>query len=122
MILSSNSPVRRSGTPSQFLGVLLHTTAMFGLSRVRTESVYLLVVPFLAHRSEQLNGQLANHRDLGNLPLAPHGQVNILTTPFRKAAHRHLCRRKRSSVLPCLLMCPSRRRSPLDSSDGTSPR
>ena len=30
--------------------------------------------------------------------------------------------RKRSSTLPCLLMCPSRRRSPLDSSDGTSPR
>jgi hypothetical protein len=42
MIASSNSPVRRSGTPSQLLGVLLHTTAIFGLSRVRTESFYLL--------------------------------------------------------------------------------
>jgi len=29
--------------------------------------------------------------------------------------------RKRSRELPCLLMWPSRRRSPLDSSDGTSP-
>src|SRR6266436_7218387 len=29
--------------------------------------------------------------------------------------------RKRSSALPCLLICPSRRRSPLESSDGTSP-
>src|SRR5258708_16079013 len=56
MILSSNSSVKRSGTPSQLLGVLLHTTAMFGLSRVRTESSYLLVVPFLAHHPEQLNG------------------------------------------------------------------
>src|SRR5579864_3744571 len=56
MITSSNSSVRRSGTPSQLLGVLLHTTAIFGLSRVRTESVYLLVIPSLAHHSEQLNG------------------------------------------------------------------
>jgi hypothetical protein len=45
MILSSNSSVRRSGTPSQLLGVRLHTMAIFGLSRVRTESVHLLVVP-----------------------------------------------------------------------------
>jgi hypothetical protein len=29
--------------------------------------------------------------------------------------------RSRFHQLPCLLMCPSRRRSPLDSSDGTSP-
>src|SRR5450432_3795325 len=56
MILSSNSSVRRSGTPSQFLGVLLHTMAIFGLSRVRTEVFHLLVIPFLAHHPEQLNG------------------------------------------------------------------
>jgi hypothetical protein len=56
MIPSSNSSVKRSGTPSQFLGVLLHTTAMFGLSRVRTESSHLLVIPLLAHHPEQLNG------------------------------------------------------------------
>src|ERR1039458_2479509 len=37
-IRGSNSPVRRSGTPSQLLGVLLHTTAIFGLSRVRCPS------------------------------------------------------------------------------------
>jgi hypothetical protein len=56
MITSSNSSVRRSGTPSQLLGVLLRTTAIFGLSRVRTESFHLLVIPFLAHHPEQLNG------------------------------------------------------------------
>src|SRR5437660_10504896 len=33
MITSSNSSLRRSGIPSQLLGVLLHTTAIFGLSR-----------------------------------------------------------------------------------------
>jgi hypothetical protein len=42
--------------PSQFLGVLLHTMAIFGLSRVRTESFHLFVVPFLAHHPVQLNG------------------------------------------------------------------
>src|SRR6266481_8703476 len=41
----SNSPVKRSGTPNQLLGVQLHTMAMSGLSRVRTELVPLLVIP-----------------------------------------------------------------------------
>ena len=34
MITTSNSPVKESGTPNQLLGVLLHTTAISGLSRV----------------------------------------------------------------------------------------
>ena len=55
MITSSNSPVRRSGTPNQLLGVLLHTMAMSGLSRVRTESFHLLVIPSLAHHPVQPN-------------------------------------------------------------------
>ena len=37
MITTSNSPVKGSGIPNQLLGVLLHTIAMSGLSRVRTE-------------------------------------------------------------------------------------
>ena len=92
MITSSNSSARRSGIPSQLLGVVFHTNAMFGLSRVRTEFAHLLIIPSLAHHPEQLNGQLAGHRDLGNLPPAPHGQMKILIPPFRKAAHRHLRR------------------------------
>ena len=40
-------PVKGSGIPNQFLGVLLHTIAMSGLSRVRTELSQLLVIPFL---------------------------------------------------------------------------
>ena len=34
MITSSNSSAKRSGTPNQSLGVLLHTMAISGLSRV----------------------------------------------------------------------------------------
>ena len=56
MITSSNSSVKRSRMPSQFLGVLLHTMAMFGLSCVRTELFSLLVVPSLAPHPVQSNG------------------------------------------------------------------
>jgi hypothetical protein len=37
MITSSDSPVKGSGLPNQLLGVLLHTIALSGLARVRTE-------------------------------------------------------------------------------------
>src|SRR5450755_3482264 len=46
-------PVKGSGIPNQLLGVLLHTMAMSGLSRVRTELSQLLVIPFLAHHPVQ---------------------------------------------------------------------
>jgi hypothetical protein len=55
MITTSDSPVKGSGIPNQFLGVLLHTMAMSGLSRVRTELCHLLVIPFLAHHPVQTN-------------------------------------------------------------------
>jgi len=55
MITTSNSSMKRSGTPNQFLDVLLHTMAISGLSRVRTELSNLLVIPSLAHHPEQLN-------------------------------------------------------------------
>ena len=37
MITTSNSSLKRSGLPNQLLDVLLHTIAMSGLARVRTE-------------------------------------------------------------------------------------
>ena len=40
-------PREGSGIPNQLLGVLLHTIAISGLSRVRTELFQLLVIPFL---------------------------------------------------------------------------
>ena len=55
MITISNSPVKGSGIPNQLLGVLLHTMAMSGLSRVRTELFPLLVIPSLAPHPVQTN-------------------------------------------------------------------
>src|SRR4051812_6338999 len=82
--------VKRSGMPNQLLGVRLHTLAMYGLSRVRTELFHLLVIPSLAPHPVQTNGESSGHCDLGDLPSAPHRQVKILAAPFRVAAHRHL--------------------------------
>ena len=55
MITTSNSSVKRSGTPNQYRDVLLHTIAWSGLSRVRTEFHNLLVIPSLAHHPKQTN-------------------------------------------------------------------
>ena len=111
--------------PNQLLGVLPHTIAMSGLSRVRTESFHLLVIPSLAPHPEQLNRQSPGHRYFGDLSSSPHRQVEILTAPLRNAAHRNLAastNKKRNIELPCLVICPSRLRFPLESSNGTSPR
>src|SRR5947208_15752677 len=75
MITTSNSSVKRSGIPNQLLGVLLHTMAISGLSRVRTELLQLLVTPFLTHHPEQLNGEPTGHGNLRNLPPPPQHQV-----------------------------------------------
>src|SRR5271167_2959041 len=92
MITTSNSSVKRSGTPNQLLGVQLRTMAISGLSRVRTELNPLLIIPSLAHLPVQTDRQLAGHCDLGNLPPPPHHQVEILAAPLWHAAHRHLRR------------------------------
>ena len=73
--------------PNQLLGVLLHTMAISGLSRVRTELFQLLIIPSLAPHPVQTNGESPRHRDLGDLPSPPHRQVKVLAAPFRKAAH-----------------------------------
>jgi hypothetical protein len=49
--------IKRSRTPNQLLGVVLHTIACSGLSCVRTELCHLLIVPSLAHHPEQTNRQ-----------------------------------------------------------------
>src|ERR1700675_32100 len=117
--------MKRSGTPNQLLGVLLHTMAISGLSRVRTELNPLLIVPSLAHHPVQTNRQSSRHCDLSDLAAASHHQMEILAAPLRQAAHRHLRRfhqQERNIELPCLVIWPSRRRLPLESSNGTSPR
>src|SRR5271169_1340916 len=64
MITTSNSSLKRSGMPNQLLGVLLHTIAMSGLSRVRTELLQLLVIPLLAHHPVKANRQFARQGHL----------------------------------------------------------
>src|SRR5712692_3143726 len=56
MITTSNSPVKGSGIPNQLLGDRLHTMAISGLSRVRTELFQLLVIPSLTPHPIQTNG------------------------------------------------------------------
>src|SRR6266481_5625670 len=90
MITTSNSPLKRSGIPNQLLGVQLHTIAMSGLSRVRTELRHLLIVPSLAPHPVHANGESAGHGYFRDLPASPHGQMKVLTAPFRITAHRDL--------------------------------
>src|ERR1019366_8212574 len=92
MITTSNSPAKGSGMPNHYVGDLLHTMGISGLSRVRTELSNLLVVPFLAPHPVHTNRQFPRHRHLGDLPSPPHRQVEILTAPFRVAPHRDLRR------------------------------
>jgi hypothetical protein len=86
------SPAKGSGIPNQLLGVLQHTIAISGLSRVPTELFPRLVIPSLAPHPVQTNRQSARHGDLGDLPSSAHGQVKILAAPFGHTAHRHLRR------------------------------
>src|SRR5271157_6068272 len=92
MITTSNSPVKRSGIPNQLLDVLLHTIAISGLSRVRTELSQLCVIPFLPHHPIEANRELSRHRHLGDLPASPQRHVTVLTPPLRIAAYRDLRR------------------------------
>jgi hypothetical protein len=80
MITTSNSPTKGGGIPNQLLGDRLHTIAISGLSRVRTELFPLLVIPSLAPHPVHANRQLPGHGDLGNFSSSPHGQVEILAT------------------------------------------
>ena len=115
----------RSRTPNQLLDVQRNTIAISGLSCVRTEFAPLLKIPSLAHHPIQPNRQSSRHRDLRRLAPTPHHQVQIFGAPLGQAAYRGWAAstsRKRNIELPCLVMCPSGRRFPLESSSGTSPR
>jgi hypothetical protein len=73
MITTSNSPAKGSGIPNHYAGDLLHTMAISGLSRVRTELCELTVVPALAPHPVQVNRQLSGHRYLRDLPSSAQG-------------------------------------------------
>ena len=78
--------------PNHYVGDLLHTMAISGLSRVRTELFELTVVPALAPHPVQMHRQLSGHRYLRDLPSPAHGEVEELAAPLRLAAHRDLGR------------------------------
>src|SRR3954468_15040146 len=92
MITTSNSPAKGSGMPNHYAGDLLHTMAISGLSRVRTELFKLTVVPALAPHPVQMHRQLSSDRYLRDLPSSPHGQVEELVAPLHLTAHRDLGR------------------------------
>ena len=111
--------------PNHYAGDLLHTMAISGLSRVRTELFELTVIPALTPHPVQMHCQLCGPSlpSRSSVPAASPGERTYCATAawLRTVTCAASTSKKRSSELPCLLMCPSRRRSPLDSSDGTSP-
>jgi len=78
--------------PNHYVGDLLHTIGISGHSRVRTELFELAVVPALAPHPVQVYRQLAGHRYFGNLPSAPHREVEESAAPLRLASYRDLRR------------------------------
>ena len=72
--------------PNHYAGDLLHTLAISGLSRVRTELFELTVIPALAPHPVQVNRQLSGHRYLRDLSSPAHGEVEKLVNNSRVAA------------------------------------
>src|ERR1051325_9403819 len=55
---------------------------------LRTELLHLAVIAALAPHPVQMHRQLPRHGYFGDLPSAPHGQMEELAAPLRLAAHR----------------------------------
>ena len=78
--------------PHHYIGDLLHTIAISGRSRVRTELFQRAVVPASAPHPVQMHRQFPSHRYLGDLSSAAHGQMEESTAPLGLAAYRDLRR------------------------------
>ncbi len=76
---------RGSGVPNHYVGDLLLTIAISGLSPVRTELMQLAVVATLPSHPVQMHCQLASHRHLGDLPSTPQGKTPVVLTSVRLA-------------------------------------
>src|SRR3974377_2010745 len=93
MITSSDSPLPwGAGCPINMLGVRLHTMAISGLSRMRTQPAHLLIAPSSAPHPVETNGETTSHGHLCSLASAPHHQMKVLAAPLGGAADRHLSR------------------------------
>ena len=69
--------------PNQYLGVLLHTMAISGLFRVRTELHQLRIVPLLAPHPVKIYGQSPGQGDFGRLSSPPGGERAFTSTALR---------------------------------------
>ena len=78
--------------PNHYVGDLLFAIGMSGLSRVRTETFELAVVPALPPHPIQMHRQFAGLGYLGDLPSSPHGEVEELTPPLCLTSYRDLRR------------------------------
>src|SRR5438093_4966829 len=114
MITTSNSSVKRSGTPINMLDVLLHTMAISELSRVRTEFDPLLVIPSLTHHPVQVHPVFAPAR-LWPVPFSAASHTVLIgfsgsypptccTPNPRSTPIAHRVRRKHQRLPPSLLI------------------
>ena len=78
--------------PNHYVGDLLHTIGISGLSRVRTELLRLAVVAALAPHPVQMHRQLSRHRYLRDLPSSSHGEVEECVAPLGLAPYCDLRR------------------------------
>src|SRR5438270_9540082 len=75
--------------PNHYVGDLLHTMAISGLSRVRTELLQLAVVPAPPPHPVQMHRQLTGHRYFRNLSATTHGEVEELKVSSQVIAQKH---------------------------------
>ena len=69
---------------------LLHAMSGSELSRVRTETDQLRIVPTVAPHPVQTNREFPGHCCLGNVLMSTHRQVHIATPPVRVTPYRCL--------------------------------
>ena len=97
--------------PIHWGGVLVHAMPGTELSRVRTELDPLCIFPTVPPRPVHPNRESSGHGHFGDVPLPTHRQVyvrRLQSGSQRAVACAASPSKKRSSELPCLVMCPSR--------------
>src|SRR5882762_9615142 len=76
--------------PNQVDDALLHAMSGSELSRVRTETDQLRIVPTVAPHPVQMNSEFPGHCCLGNVLVSTHRQVHIPSPPVRVTLCRYL--------------------------------
>ena len=78
--------------PNHYIGDLLHTIGISGLSRVRTKLLQLAKVQILTPHPVQMHRQLPRHRNLRDLASSAHRKMEKLAAPLRLAPYCDLRR------------------------------